>query len=138
MEFAPFYGISNTELISNEPDTASDVDYEWMCGEGPCQDMFDQWSQAERKTIVQLVQCNRFKKSGLPNKDIKRQRRPNKYAEMEFWKRAKNVQLQRQSRSKNTFDASVTILQLKEEWPYDGMSIFLDGLREKTKLGAGW
>jgi hypothetical protein len=140
MEFAPFFGIDNESLkliFPNENDTADG--YEWIfsgndwlpCGEGP----------DDRVTLdqpVQIVQINRFKKSGLPNKDINRQRPPDKYAEMKFWKRAKNVQMQRQSRSKNAFDASVTILQRKEEWPYDGMSLFLDGLRDKTKLGAGW
>lgn len=93
---------------------------------------------------VKFSEINRFKKTrGFSRKEIYQpdrtgKRRPGKYAEMEFWKRAKNVELQRLSRSKNTFDASETILQRKEEWPYDGMSLYLDGLRQKNPLGAGW
>ena len=95
---------------------------------------------------VKFSDINRFKKTrGFSRKEIygldrtkDRTKRPGKYAEMEYWKRAKNVELHRLSRTKNAFDASETILHHKEEWPYDGMSPFLDGLREKTKLRAGW
>jgi len=97
---------------------------------------------------TKLSEFNRFKKTrGFSRKEIYRfsrnyqpdhTKRPGKYAEMEFWKRAKNVELHRLSRTKNAFDASETILHHKEEWPYAGMSPFLDGLRENTKLGAGW
>jgi hypothetical protein len=152
-------------VFPKEYDTFYDeaIDLEWLfyanewsvCGEGPPtrgprlpeqdeepeqdddDDQYDtlEWPEEGRNITVQIVQINRFKKSGIPNKDVNRQRPTDKYAEMKFWKRAKNVQMQRQSRSKNTFDASET---KKEEWPYDGRkSPFLDGLR-KTKLGAGW
>lgn len=91
-------------------------------------------------------EINRFKKTrGFSRKEIygfsrkvDRTKRPCKYGEMEFWKRAKNVELHRLSRSKNAFDASETIMLYKEEWPYDGMSPFLDGLRQTGPLGAGW
>jgi len=95
---------------------------------------------------VKFSDINRFKKTrGFSRKEIygldrtkDRTKRPGKYAEMEYWKRAKNVQLQRLSRTKNAFDASETILLQKEEWPYDGRSPFLDGLRQTGPLGAGW
>jgi len=87
---------------------------------------------------IKMSEINRFKKTrGFSRKEIygldrtkDRTKRPGKYAEIEYWKRVKNVQLHRLSRSKNAFDASETILQYKEEWPYDGMSPFLDGLRQ--------
>lgn len=90
---------------------------------------------------VKFSEINRFKKTrGFSRKEIYQPDRTKrrKYAEMEFWKRAKNVELHRLSRSKNAFDASETVMQRKEEWPYEGMSLYLDGLRQKNPLGAGW
>jgi hypothetical protein len=90
---------------------------------------------------VKFSEINRFKKTrGFPRKEIYQpdRKRRSKYSEMEFWKRAKNVELHRMSRSKNAFDASETVLLRKEEWPYDGFSIYLDRLRQNNNLGAGW
>ena len=62
-----------------------------------------------------------------------------KYAEKEYWKRAKNVEMQRVSRSKNAFDVGETILLVKMSWPYDqGLSNALETFRQKNPLGAGW
>jgi hypothetical protein len=80
---------------------------------------------------------SRKRSRGFSRKELGRP--ADKYAEKEFWKRAKNVQMQRASRTKHHFDETETILYLKMVWPYDqGMTKFLEELREKSPLGAGW
>jgi hypothetical protein len=85
------------------------------------------------------TQINRFKKTrGVPCKEL-RSKPQNKYADSEQWKRSKNVAIQRQSRRENVFDfKDSAIPKRKEEWPYEGISDYMEGLRKKHLLGAGW
>ena len=87
---------------------------------------------------IKFSEINRFKKTrGFSRKELARPER--KYAELEHWKRAKSVEIQRQSRYKNSFDGTTeTILNCDEWWPYDGNSNYLNDLRRKNPLGAGW
>ena len=81
---------------------------------------------------------NRFKSMrGFARKELIRPKR--KYADFEQWKRAKNVAIQRQSRTKNQFDIEDAVIpQHKEVWPYEGPSDYMAALRKKHILGGGW
>ena len=85
-----------------------------------------------------MNKVNRFKNMrGFARKEMIRPKR--KYAEVEHWKRAKNVAIQRQSRAENKFELEDAMIpQSKEMWPYEGISEYMEGLRMKHTLGAGW
>jgi hypothetical protein len=88
-------------------------------------------------SVKQNKDKQRKKSRGFSRKELGRI--AYKYAEKEYWKRVKNVQMHRASRKENAFDASETILQINMVWPYDqGMTRYLEELREKSPLGAGW
>jgi hypothetical protein len=83
--------------------------------------------------FVNVNKINRFKREGVPRKEIPYP--TSKHAVSEKGKRVKNVARQRQSRRENQF---VPIPRIKEEWPYEGHSDFLAGLRRECRLGRGW
>ena len=84
------------------------------------------------------TEINRFKnQKGMARKELSHPKR--KYADCEQWKRAKNVAIQRQSRTENQFELEDAMIpQTKEMWPYEGISDYMEGLRRKHTLGAGW
>jgi hypothetical protein len=87
---------------------------------------------------IKFNEVNRFKKTrGFSRKEIARPER--KYADVERWKRVKNVAIQRQSRFNHEFDSENAMIPRRtEEWPYEGISDYMEGLRKKNPLGAGW
>ena len=91
---------------------------------------------------IKANEINRFKRDGVPRKDIPYPKY--KHAVSEHWKRAKNVVIHRQSKTKNQFENHFDMeydyeIPEEEEWPYEGgKSIVLSDLRMTCRLGDGW
>ena len=93
---------------------------------------------SEHKTIPVRQDKNQYKRTrGLSRKELGRKAR--KYADKEFWKRAKHVQMSRESREKNAFDDDkfdkdvVSPNEPVQQW----IIKYLEDPRN-TPLGDGW